>query len=302
MIDAICTALRLPAGGFQSAIVVPLSARGRMRTIGPVTAIAHALPTTLQPGALSLDADVRPHPHIGIAALSFLFEGAMTHRDTLGVTQVIQPGAVNWMVAGRGIVHSERYESLRQAGGSMHGLQIWLALSEEEEEIAPSFHHFSAEQVPAIEAEGVSGHLLAGTAEGLTAPARLKSPLYLQDIRMIEGSRFKPPNGHEERAIYVISGTLRCEEQAVEAGQNVLFVAGGQPVVEAETPVHLLSFGGSPLGKRYMWWNFVSSDRSRLEAAKADWREGRFGLPPGDDKDFTPLPAENERPLLELNI
>jgi redox-sensitive bicupin YhaK (pirin superfamily) len=263
--------------------------------------IAHALPVTLAPGALRVDDDVRPHPHIGIAALSYLFEGAMTHRDTLGVTQTIEPGAVNWMVAGRGVVHSERYERLRNAGGTMHGLQIWLALSEEEEEIEPSFCHFQIGQIPAFEAGVISGRLLAGAAHGLLAPARLASPCYLQDIRLVQDARFAAPDGHDECAIYVISGALDCAGQMVEAGQTVLLAAGRRPTFTAKTLSQVLSFGGAPIGKRYMWWNFVSSDKNRLEAAKADWREGRLGLPAGDDQDFTPLPENTQRPLFELN-
>jgi redox-sensitive bicupin YhaK (pirin superfamily) len=301
MIDAICSALRFHAGGFLSAIAAPLAPHGRMRTVGPFTTIAHALPVTLSPGALSLDDDVRPHPHIGIAALSYLFKGSMTHRDTLGVTQTIEPGAVNWMVAGRGIVHSERYERLRNAGGAMHGLQIWLALSKEEEEIKPSFYHFPTDQVPAFEADGVSGRLLVGAVDGMLAPARLASPCYLQEIRLQQGARFASPDGHHERAIHVMSGALDCAGQMVEAGQTVVLAAGRCPTFTAKTPSQVLSFGGAPIGKRYMWWNFVSSDKHRLEAAKADWREGRFGLPPGDAQDFTPLPEDTQRPLFELN-
>jgi redox-sensitive bicupin YhaK (pirin superfamily) len=165
MIEAIWTGLRLPAGGFQNVVAAPVAPDGKMRAIGPFVAIAHAQPTLLAPGALPLDDDVRPHPHIGIAALSYLFDGAMTHRDSLGATQVIEPGAVNWMVAGRGVVHSERYETLRRDGGRMHGLQIWVALPEAHEGDEPSFHHHSAVEVPEFEGDGVRGRLLAGAAD-----------------------------------------------------------------------------------------------------------------------------------------
>jgi redox-sensitive bicupin YhaK (pirin superfamily) len=300
MSEKIYTALRIPAGGFQSAIAAPLFLQDRVRSVGPFVVVAHALPVRLAPGTLPPDEDVRPHPHIGIATVTYMFEGIMTHRDTLGFKQAIEPGAVNWMIAGRGVVHSERYEQVRRDGGSMHFLQIWVALPEAEQEIAPSFAHFPAEQIPAFKDAGVSGCLLAGAADGLSSPAQLSSSLYLMDVRLDAGVRFAPPSGHAERAMYVISGALGCTGQTVEAGQTLVFGGGGQSVV-AEAPTHILSFGGAPTGKRYLWWNFVSSTRERLEAAKVDWRTGRFGLPCEDNQDFTPLPADDHRPLLELN-
>ena len=189
MIESIWTGLRLPAGGFQNVMAAPVAPDGKMRTIGPFMAVAHAQPTSLAPGALPPNDDVRPHPHIGIATLSYLFNGTMTHRDTLGAIQVIEPGAVNWMVAGRGVVHSERYEALRRDGGMMHGLQIWIALPEAHEEDEPSFHHFVAAEIPGFEGKGVLGRLLAGAADGLVSPVSVRSPLYLQDVRSMRGWR-----------------------------------------------------------------------------------------------------------------
>lgn len=300
MIEAICSPPRLPAGSFQSAVVAPLAPQGRMQMVGPFAMIVHALPITLAAGTLPVD-DVRPHPHIGIATLSYLFEGAMTHRDTLGTTQEIEPGAVGWMVAGSGIVHSERYERLRRAGGSMHGIQAWLALPETEEGTTPSFRYVPSERLPAFEANGASGRLLAGTADGLTAPTGLSSPCYLQHVSLAAGGRFAPPAGHEERALYVMSGGVAFDDQPIEAGRTVLFAAGERPGLQALVSTQLLSFGGTRLGRRYMWWNFVNSSKDRIERAKSDWRHGVFGLPDGDDRDFTPLPADNARPLVELN-
>jgi redox-sensitive bicupin YhaK (pirin superfamily) len=301
MIDAIWTGLRFPAGGFQNIIAAPVAPDGKMRAIGPFVGIAHAQPTLLAPGALPLDDDVRPHPHIGIAALSYLFDGAMTHRDSLGVTQVIEPGAVNWMVAGRGVVHSERYEALRRGGGRMHGLQIWVALPEAHEGDEPSFHHYSAVEAPDFEGDGVRGRLLAGAADGLVSPVSVRSPLYLTDVRLDESAAFAAPKAHRERALYVISGSLDCGGRLVEAGQTIVFTPGSDAQARALRAAHVLSFGGDPIGRRFLWWNFVSSAKDRIEAAKAGWREGRFALPPDDALDFTPLPADHERPLIELN-
>jgi redox-sensitive bicupin YhaK (pirin superfamily) len=301
MIEAIWTGLRFPAGGFQNVVAAPVAPDGKMRAIGPFVAIAHAQPTLLAPGALPLDDDVRPHPHIGIAALSYLFDGAMTHRDSLGATQVIEPGAVNWMVAGRGVVHSERYETLRRDGGRMHGLQIWVALPEAHEGDEPSFHHHSAVEVPEFEGDGVRGRLLAGAADGLVSPVSARWPLYLCDLRLDEGAAVGVPKAQKERALYLISGSLECSGRLVEAGQTIVFASRSDAQAKALRAAHVLSFGGDPIGKRFLWWNFVSSAKDRIEAAKTDWREGRFGLPPDDALDFTPLPADHERPLLELN-
>jgi len=301
MIESIWTGLRFPAGGFQNVMAAPVAPDGKMRTIGPFVAVAHAQPTSLAPGALPLNDDVRPHPHIGIATLSYLFNGTMIHRDTLGAIQVIEPGAVNWMVAGRGVVHSERYEALRRDGGMMHGLQIWVALPEPHEEDEPSFHHFAAAEIPGFEGEGVRGRLLAGAADGLVSPVSVRSPLYLQDVHLDEGVAFAVPKAHEERALYVISGALECGGRSVEAGQTIMFAPRSDAGVKALRASHVLGFGGGPIGKRYLWWNFVNSAQDRIEAAKASWREGRFGLPTDDARDFTPLPADHERPLLTLN-
>ena len=301
MIAAICTGLRFPAGSFSNVMASPVAPKGKLRAIGPFAAVAHAQPKVLAPGALPMDDDVRPHPHIGIAVLSYLFDGAMTHRDTLGSCQTIEPGAVNWMVAGRGVAHSERYEALRRDGGRMHGLQVWVALPESHEEDEPSFRHYSPVEIPTFEADGVRGRLLAGADDGQVSPVSARSPLYLFEARMDRGAELAAPKAHKERAMYVISGTLECGGRSVEAGQTIMFGPGSDAQARALSATHVLSFGGDPIGKRFLWWNFVSSAKDRIEAAKADWREGRFGLPPDDALDFTPLPADHERPLLELN-
>ena len=204
------------------------------------------------------------------------------------------------MIAGRGVVHSERYEDLRRDGGTMHGLQIWIALPENHEDEEPSFAHFAASEIPTFKSDGVHGRLIAGVVDELVSPVRVRSPLYLQDIRLDAGARFAVPAAQGDRAAYLITGTLECDGRSVVAGQTIVFKRDGDAAVTAASPSHVLSFGGAPVGKRHLWWNLVSSSMDQLEAAKTMWREGGFGLPVGEHE-FSPLPADRERPLLEVN-
>ena len=299
MISTICPAMRLTSAGLASAVVLPLALDRRMRMIGPFVVFAHSLPCTVAEGALSPDADVRPHPHIGIATMSYLFEGAMTHRDALGTVHEVLPGDVIWMVAGHGLVHSERYDTIRRDGGTVHGLQMWIALPDGDAG-APSFVCHSAATLPSFAAEGVSWRLLAGEAAGEFAPVATASPLFVIDARLDAGATLHLPSTGE-RAVYVVDGAVECDGRRVAAGETIVFVTGAAAAVIAIEHAHVIAFGGMPIGRRLMWWNFVASTQDVIDAAKADWREGRMALPPDDAHDFTPAPADRARPLFELD-
>jgi redox-sensitive bicupin YhaK (pirin superfamily) len=236
--------------------------------------------------------DVRPHPHIGLATVTYLFEGEILHRDSLGSHQPIRPGDINWMTAGRGIVHSERTpDKQRQDGSRLHGLQLWVALPLAHEETAPSFHHHPGATLPERDQAGVRLRVLAGTAYDMTSPVEVVSPLFYVDAVMSAGSELALPSGHEERALYVVEGALRCGTERAEVGRMLVFPKETQVVLEAEPATRAVLLGGAPLdGKRYIDWNFVSSSKERLEQAKRDWKEGRFPTVPGDDAEFIPLP------------
>ena len=216
----------------------------------------------------------------------------MTHRDSLGNLQEIEAGAVNWMVAGRGIVHSERYEALRRDGGGMHGLQIWVALPTSEESSEPSFQHYPSTALPTMKEAGMRGRLLAGKLNTLTSPVDIRSPLYLMDMEMDAGTVIAAPSEFSDCAAYAITGAITCDGNRAEPGQ-VITLAPGSKIVAAQ-PSRILWFGGEPVGTRYIWWNFVASSMGHLEAAKERWRGGLFDLPPGDNDAFTPLPADGE--------
>jgi redox-sensitive bicupin YhaK (pirin superfamily) len=238
--------------------------------------------------------DVRPHPHIGLATVTYVFEGQIMHRDSLGSEQVITPGDVNWMTAGRGIVHSERTEASwkAEAGRKMFGIQSWVALPQAAEEAAPDFHHHRAGALPLIEAEGKRVRIIAGSLYGKTSPVRTFSEMFYADAALAAGARLPLPAGHEERAIYIADGTIDIAGDNFEAGRLLVFRPGDEITVAALTPSRLLLLGGEPMdGPRHIWWNFVSSSRERIEQAKEDWAQKRFGLVPGDEIDFIPLPS-----------
>ena len=299
MIAAICPAMRLTNGGIASAVVLPLALDGRMRMIGPFVVFAHTLPHSVAADALDPDADVRPHPHIGIATLSYLFDGAMTHRDALGTLHEIVPGDVIWMVAGSGLVHSECYDAVRRHGGTIHGLQLWVALPDSED-ATPSFAWHPASTLPSFAAGGVVWRLLAGEAAETRAPGAVASPLFVIDVQLDAGATFPMP-ATGERAAYVVNGAVGCDGRRVEAGETIVFVTGAAAAISAIEPTHVIAFGGAPVGRRLMWWNFVASAQDAIDAAKADWRNGRMALPLDDAHDFTPAPADRERPLFELD-
>lgn len=260
------------------------------RMVGPFIFCDQMGPVTLAAGQ---GLDVRPHPHIGLATVTYLLEGEMMHRDSLGSVQAIRPGAVNWMTAGSGIVHSERTPAqTRATGGPLFGLQTWVALPREHEETAPAFFHHAAEDIPQAEAEGVTIRVVAGRSDGMTSPVRTFTDMLYADVMLAGGARYQLAAEHIERAIYVIEGTLAVEGQqgGFAAGELVIFKPGAEIVLRAQGPARIMLIGGEPLPEaRHIYWNFVSSSKDRIEQAKADWRADRFAHVPGETE-FIPLP------------
>lgn len=271
-------------GGFEVGRVLPYA---RRRMVGPFIFFDHMGPVEIAAGA-DRSLDVRPHPHIGLSTVSYLFAGEIMHRDSLGYEQAIRPEEVNWMVAGRGITHSERLERARAVGDRIHGIQAWVALPTELEETAPTFSHYSGGDLPQWEEGGVRGHLIAGSAYGLTAGARTHSPLFYAHLDMAPGATAEIPAGHSERALYVASGEVEMDGQAYGAGK-MLVVGRGASRVRATSQATVMALGGEPVGERFIFWNFVSSSKDRLEQAASDWKAGRMKLPDADDAEFIPL-------------
>ena len=237
--------------------------------------------------------DVRPHPHIGLSTVTYLFEGEILHRDSLGSAQPIRPGELNWMTAGRGIVHSERTDpEKRDHAQRMYGIQSWVALPKSAEDTAPAFAHHDAAALPYVEDGGLSMRLIAGEGWGLKAPAAVSSPLFYADAVLLPGARLPLPAEHEERGAYVVEGSVEVAGTVFEAGRMLVFRAGDALALTAGARgARLLMLGGATMdGPRYLFWNFVASSRERLEQAKADWKDGRFARVPGDEKEFIPLP------------
>ena len=242
--------------------------------------------------------DVRPHPHIGIATVTYLFKGEFQHRDSLGTDQMIYPGEVNWMIAGNGITHSERTSAETRANPhSLFGIQTWVALPEAEEDGNPGFEHFGRDELPLIEAEGKRIRLILGTAYGEKAPVSTFSDMFYGDVVLDPHATLPLPDDHEDRAVYVLSGAVSVAGDIYDSGQMMVFRPGDRISLKAtHTGARLMLLGGETLGgPRYIWWNFVASSQERIEAAKQAWREGdwqggRFSLPPGDTDEFIPLP------------
>jgi redox-sensitive bicupin YhaK (pirin superfamily) len=233
---------------------------------------------------------VRPHPHIGLATITYLFEGEIMHRDSLGYAQLIEAGAVNLMTAGRGIVHSERAsERDLPTTSRLHGIQSWLALPLESEEIEPSFLHYAASALPEVEIGGCRVHVIMGTAFGETSPVATYSPTLYLEVRIPRGASFALPSEAAERAAYVVSGSVRVDGREHRDGVLAIARAGATPTLVAAEDSRVMVIGGDPVGARHIWWNFVSSSKERIERAKRDWLEGRIGKVPGDDE-FIPLP------------
>jgi redox-sensitive bicupin YhaK (pirin superfamily) len=266
------------------------------RMVGPFIFMDHAGPVESAPTNGS-SLDVLPHPHIGLSTVSYLFGGQVTHRDSLGVEQIIRPGEVNWMTAGRGIAHSERFEDPASlAGGQLEMIQTWVALPEKDEEDAPSFNNYQPEELPVYTDKGVWMRLIAGDAYGLRNNVKTLSPLFYLHALIEEGTKFGLPKEHSERGVYVAKGSIEVNGQSYEEGKMLVFSTGVDPVIYAKEPSTLMLMGGEPLGERFIWWNFVSSRRERIEQAKEDWKQGRIILPPNDNKEFVPLPEDKSKP------
>jgi hypothetical protein len=235
--------------------------------------------------------DVPPHPHIGLATVTYLFQGALVHRDSTGATQEIVPGGVNWMTAGGGVAHSERTPAgLRLAGSRLAGLQTWVALPVETERGAASFEHAGPDDVPVVAGDGATVRLLVGTGFGAAALIGGASPLFHADVDLAPGGRLALPTEHEERAVLVISGEVDVDGERIPE-RHLAVVAEGDGVVTATTSAQVMTFGGAPLGRRFIWWNFVASTEEQIEDAKVDWAAGRFAPIPDDDGAPVPLPA-----------
>ncbi len=260
------------------------------RHVGPLVFFDHFGPATFAAGS---GMDVRPHPHIGLATISWLFEGQIRHRDSLGSLADIRPGEVNWMTAGRGIVHSERTPpEPRRDGQNLHGVQIWVALPQADAEVAPEFHHHDRDQLPRIRQPGVEAVLIAGDAYGERSPVKVFAPMFLLEVQLKEGAGLPLPNEHVERGVLVVDGAVGWGDLDVAAGQMAVQAGLSSPALRAKEDSRLILFGGAPLdGERHLWWNFVASSRERIEQAKADWKAQRFGTVPGDEDEFIPLPS-----------
>jgi redox-sensitive bicupin YhaK (pirin superfamily) len=276
---------RRDLGGFEVGRVLPYT---RRHMVGPFIFFDHIGPKHFTPG-FPRTVDVRPHPHIGLATVTYLFAGEIMHRDSLAFQQAIQPDEVNWMVAGRGITHSERFEKARAQGGPLHGIQAWVALPKEHEETDPSFAHYGADALPVHEDSGVRTRLLAGEAFGLRANVTTHSPLFYAHWEVDSGARTALPSNYTDRAVYVASGEITVGGQVHGAGRMVVFEPGDDTTIEATARATLMALGGEPVGERFIEWNFVSSSKERIEQAKADWKAHRFKLPDHDNQEFIPL-------------
>ncbi len=273
-------------GGFTVRRLLPA---GQRQAVGPFLFFDHFGPITAQP---SDNHDVRPHPHIGLATVTYLFEGAMLHRDSTGVVQRIEPGAINWMTAGRGIVHSERTpDDLRATTRRSHGLQLWAALPEALEEDAPSFSHTPADDIPSVLVDGVQVRVLIGRAYGLRSPVPTSSPTLYADLALPAGAALRVPNAGQERALYSVDYAFTVDGQKVPPGVMVVLPEGLEPELQAVQGARVMLIGGAPLGHRFMWWNFVSSRRERIVQAGDDWAAQRFEPVPGETE-FIPLPQK----------
>lgn len=279
--------------GFRVRRALPAA---RRQMVGPFIFFDEMGPAVLAPGH---GLDVRPHPHIGLATVTYLFAGEILHRDSLGSVQPIQPGAVNWMIAGRGIVHSERTPAERRAqGDELRGLQVWVALPRAVEEMAPSFAHVAADALPTFEGDGVAGRVIAGTVHGATAARAVPAELFYADVTLAPGAAFPVETTYEERAFYVVDGEVSVEpgDEVHAAGRLVVLRPGAAIALHAGPgPARVMLLGGAPMPEpRHIWWNFVSSSPARIEQAKEDWREGRFAPVPGETE-FIPLPGTPPR-------
>ncbi len=287
MIELVIDARRHDLGGFKVGRVLPYAPHPM---VGPFVFLDHFGPAPM-PAGFPRNVDVRPHPHIGLSTVSYLFEGQITHRDSVGSQVDIVPGEVNWMTAGAGITHSERFETLRRHGGTLHGIQAWVALPDGQEDVAPAFAHHEPADLPTYQSgDGLWARLIAGEGFGARANVRTHSPMFYVHWRLQAGGRAQIPADYPERAAFVAAGSIEIDGQAFGRGQMVVFAAGQPVLVTAVDEAEVMLLGGEPVGPRIVEWNFVSSSRDRIEAAKADWRAGRMKLPDFDKNEFIPLP------------
>ncbi len=271
-------------GGFKVRRAVPTM---QARSVGPFVFVDHMGPAVFEPGR---GIDVRPHPHIGLATVTYLWSGAINHKDTLGSEQVIRPGDVNWMTAGRGIAHSERTPHPRDHDQPLHGMQTWVALPQSSEETAPEFHHHCASALPQIRRAGAWLRVIAGRGFGEESPVRVFSDTFNVAVDLEAGAELRIDDAHAERALYTLEGEAQVDGAGIPERRLVVFDRGSRPVLHAKTPLKAMLLGGEPLdAPRHLWWNFVSSSKERIEQAKQDWLEGRFGEIPGETE-FIPLP------------
>jgi len=263
------------------------------RLVGPFVFWDHIGPATLEAGH---GMDIRPHPHINLATVTYLFAGEIVHKDSLGSDQAIRAGDLNWMTAGRGIVHSERTgDALRKSGSAVHGIQSWVALPTELEETEPSFQHVAGRSLPELGQPGVRMRVIAGSAYGSMSPVQVLSPLFYVEARLDAGAELALPDEYAERAAYVVEGTIDCSGERTVVNTMAVAEEGTRATIRALEPSRVMLLGGAPLGQRYLWWNFVSSSKERLERAKREWKERVetvFPKVPGDDVEFIPLPEE----------
>jgi redox-sensitive bicupin YhaK (pirin superfamily) len=285
MIEMVIEGRARDLGGFSVRRVLPYAKR---KTVGPFIFVDQMGPAAFPAGQ---GMDVRPHPHIGLATVTYLFEGAIQHKDSLGFDQRIEPGAVNWMTAGSGIVHSERTPpDLRASGFAIHGMQTWVALPKDEQERAPCFKHHPASTQPRLALDNARATLIAGSAYGMTAPAEVFSPMFYVDVDADAGAQIALPDDHVERAAYVASGSIALDGQSFGAGTLVIIEPGAQAAFTTQSAARVMLLGGDPIdAPRHIWWNFVHADEGRIEQAKDDWRNGRFPQVPGETE-FIPLP------------
>jgi hypothetical protein len=288
MIELVIDSRRRDLGGFEVGRVLPFA---QHRMDGPFVFFDHMGPIEFQAG-IPRSVDVRPHPHIGLSTVTYLFDGEITHRDSVGSEIAITPGEMNWMTAGRGITHSERFDRLRKTGGAMHGIQAWVGLPTADEETDPAFAHHGPEDLPTYESDGMWARLIAGEAFGAKANVKIHSPMFYVHWRLQAGAKAQLPAEYPERAAFVVSGEVEVDGRSFHDGQMLVF-APGQPVLfTARTEAIVMLLGGEPIGERFIEWNFVSSSKDRIEQAKADWRAGRMKLPDLDHDESIPLPGD----------
>jgi len=288
MIELIIPQRRRDLGSFEVGRVLPFAKR---RMVGPYIFFDRMGPKNLAAG-LPREADVRPHPHIGLSTITYLFDGEIMHRDSLGSDQVVRSSEVNWMTAGRGITHSERFERLRAEGGSIDGIQAWVALPDEREEMDPGFWHYPSEALPMFDGDGIAGRLIAGRLAGVQSPVQIDSPQFYVHWQLRAGSRVSLPAEYPERAVYVASGEVEVDGRRVEAGSMAVLEPGKAATIAGLGNAVVMALGGEPVGPRYIDWNFVSSSKERIDQAREDWKAGRMKLPDLDNDEFIPLPPK----------